>query len=183
MGTSERIFVEKEYLSVKEFARMAGVTEQAVYKQLSNKLKPYLKETDEKKMIATEALNLFAIHLTPVEQRLFNQLELELEKKDALIQCLQEERKRCQKLLEEEKNRYQKLLDEERQERKESNLMKCELERQLLEQTRQKETMQQVVQQFTNMLKIELEGKRERISELELQTKKQWWQFWKHEIE
>ena len=176
--------MEKEYLSVKEFARMAGVTEQAVYKQLSNKLKPYVKETEEKKMLDKAALELFAINLTPVEQRLFNQLEMELEKKEALIQSLQEERLRCLKLLDEEKIRCQKMLDEEREERKQTNRMRCELERQLLEQTMQKESAQQFVQQLGNLLKAELIVKAEHIEKLERQVqKKHWWQFWKHEIE
>lgn len=174
----------KIYLSVKEFAKLAGITEQAVYKQLNNKLEPYVHEIDNKKMLDKAGLELFAVRMSPVEQRLFNQLEMELEQRDEMIRTLQEERLRCLKLLDEEKLRYQKMLEEERQERKESNQMRRELEKQLLEQTLQKESAQQFVQQFTNLLKTELETKRERISTLELQVqKKQWWKFWERRAE
>ena len=54
----------------------------------------------------------------------------------------------------------------------------------ITEQTLQKESAQQFVQQFTNLLKTELETKRERISTLELQVqKKQWWKFWERRAE
>lgn len=47
---------EQEYMTVKEFAAAAGVTEQAVYKQLNNKLSTYSTELNGKKVLKIEAL-------------------------------------------------------------------------------------------------------------------------------
>ena len=51
--------MEKEYLSIKDFAQAVGISQQAVYKQLNNKLQPYLKVVDNKKMLEKSALKLF----------------------------------------------------------------------------------------------------------------------------
>lgn len=48
-----------EYISIKEFASRAGITPQAVYKQLDNKLKPYCQVVDGKKTLQIKALELF----------------------------------------------------------------------------------------------------------------------------
>lgn len=47
------------YLTIKEFAAAAGVSQQAVYKRLEKALKPYYKIIDGKKMIAKEGLELY----------------------------------------------------------------------------------------------------------------------------
>lgn len=47
---------EQEYMTVKEFAAAAGVTEQAVYKQLNNKLSTYSTTLNGKKVLKIEAL-------------------------------------------------------------------------------------------------------------------------------
>lgn len=38
---SKQMSEKQEYMTIKEFAAAAGVTEQAVYKQLNNKLSTY----------------------------------------------------------------------------------------------------------------------------------------------
>ena len=47
---------EKEY-SIKEYAKLKGISTQAVYKQLSKSLKPYVTERDGKKYISGQAFN------------------------------------------------------------------------------------------------------------------------------
>lgn len=47
---------EQEYMTIKEFAAAAGVTEQAVYKQLNNKLSTYSTTLNGKKVLKVEAL-------------------------------------------------------------------------------------------------------------------------------
>lgn len=47
---------EDQYLSVKEFAQVAGVSVQAVYKRLSKDLKPFVKEIEGRKVIDKRAL-------------------------------------------------------------------------------------------------------------------------------
>lgn len=46
-----------EYISIPEFAKLAGISHQAVYKQLRNKLQPYLQEVEGKKMLSISALH------------------------------------------------------------------------------------------------------------------------------
>lgn len=49
-----------EWLSVKDFAELAGVTQQAVYKRLPNIEQQFVKVESGKKLVSTEALGLFA---------------------------------------------------------------------------------------------------------------------------
>ena len=51
--------MNKEYLSVKEFAEAAEISQQAVYKQLNGRLKPFIKSKGKKKLIAAAALEEF----------------------------------------------------------------------------------------------------------------------------
>ena len=44
-------------VTVKEFAKMAGVSEQSVYKRLTTSLKPYLTMVDNRKMVDISALS------------------------------------------------------------------------------------------------------------------------------
>lgn len=46
----------KEYLSIKEFAGVAGVSTQSVYKRLSTSLQPYVKEVANQKVLNIQAL-------------------------------------------------------------------------------------------------------------------------------
>ena len=90
-----------EYLSVSQYAEIKGVSKQAVYKQLNNKLKPFLIVVDGKKYIdkavLTEGDNPQLNNQQPtveqqVEQPATNQIQLLLEKqlaeKDTTIQSL-----------------------------------------------------------------------------------------------
>lgn len=91
---------DKKYLTVAEYADIVGISKQAVYKQLNNKLKPYLKEVDGKKLIDTEALNLasqpdlnevkqpFNQHSTTLNQPNQPFFEKQLEEKDKQIASL-----------------------------------------------------------------------------------------------
>lgn len=51
--------MNKKYLTVKEFADAAKISQQAVYKQISGRLKPFIKVEGNKKMIAAAALKEF----------------------------------------------------------------------------------------------------------------------------
>ena len=48
--------MEKQYLTVKEYAEGAGITTQAVYKQMKKQLAPFVVEQDGKKLILATAL-------------------------------------------------------------------------------------------------------------------------------
>ena len=107
----------KDYISIKEFAELAGVSQQAIYKQLNNKLKTYLKVVDNKKMLNKSALELFKKqeNSSTVEQQLINMLQTELNQKNEQIATLQ-------KLLDQEQQLHAmtrqelKLLEEKTQE-------------------------------------------------------------------
>jgi len=51
--------MSNKYLTVKEFAAAAGISQQAVYKQLGSRLKPYVENKGSQKVIAEEALKEF----------------------------------------------------------------------------------------------------------------------------
>lgn len=107
----EETSMEKEYLSIKDFAAAVGITKQAVYKQLNNKLKPFLKVVENKKMIEKSAISLFEkkTTLNQDEQPLNNQLN------ERLIDMLQKELEEKGKQLNEKDKQIaelQKLLDQ-----------------------------------------------------------------------
>lgn len=51
-----------EYLTIKAFANLAGVSSQAIYQRLDKDLKKYLKVIEGKKMLSSEALTEFGIN-------------------------------------------------------------------------------------------------------------------------
>lgn len=103
--------MEKEYLSIKEFAKAVGISQQAVYKQLNNKLKEYLKVVDGKKMLDIKALELYKTNddstknstsCTTDEQQLINWLKEEIKEKNKQIALLQAQIEKEQQLLNQE---------------------------------------------------------------------------------
>lgn len=149
--------MEKEYLSIKEFAAAVGVSQQAIYKQLNNKLKPYLKVVDNKKMLKKSALELFKKkeELNDVQQQLLNMLQTELKEK---TQQLNEKDKQIAEL--------QKALNEERELVKEAHA--------LLGHEQRKYTI-------ASQKILELEDKMTAVENhvAEEPVKKKWWQVWK----
>ena len=64
--------MEENYLSIKEFAGLAGVSPQAVYQRIDKDLKEYVQVLDGKKAIDIKALELFSVQ--PIEQTVDNEL-------------------------------------------------------------------------------------------------------------
>ena len=86
-----------EHISIKEFAKRAGITPQAVYKQLDNKLKDFLIIVEGKKALKIEALDLFKNnqennHFNNELTTVVNLLKDQLAEKDKQIAALNEER-------------------------------------------------------------------------------------------
>ena len=88
---------EKKYISISEYATIKGISKQAVYKQLNNKLKKFVVMVENKKMLdiavlTAEELNQVEQPLNQVEQPLNNQFqplfEKELEEKNKTIESL-----------------------------------------------------------------------------------------------
>ena len=59
--------MQNEWLTVQQFSNAAGISKQAVYKALNNKLKNYVKLVDGQKMICSKALS--EVYKKAVEQR------------------------------------------------------------------------------------------------------------------
>ena len=57
-----------EYISIKEVARLAGVSTQAIYQRINKDLQSYCKEVDGKKTLDTAALELFKVET--IQERL-----------------------------------------------------------------------------------------------------------------
>ena len=86
--------MNKEYLSISEFAEIAGVTTQAIYKRLQTDLKDYATELKGRKVLKAEALRLFTDkeEKQPSANELQQVVELlkeQLRAKDEQIQRLQ----------------------------------------------------------------------------------------------
>lgn len=61
-----------DFVTVYEFAEQAGVSTQAIYKQLNRRLKPYVHVVKGRKMLDTAALrDLYGIDATLPEQSVF----------------------------------------------------------------------------------------------------------------
>lgn len=119
--------MEKEYISIKEFASRVGVSQQAIYKQLNNKLKKHLTEVEGKKMLDISALKIFEKkqNESKVEQQLNNKLldmlQAELEAKDKQIAELQKLLDQEQQLRMVEHKRVLELEQKEQEAAKEQN--------------------------------------------------------------
>lgn len=61
----------KEFLTIKEFAELAGVTRQSVYKKLDNSLSTYVSIVDNQKMLQSKALfEVYHIDVNGVDRSL-----------------------------------------------------------------------------------------------------------------
>lgn len=87
----------KEYITIAEYAEIKGISKQAVYKQLNNKLKPFLIVVESKKHLKIEVLNEVEKQSLnqvkqPNEQPFNNQIQpvlmAELEEKNKTIESL-----------------------------------------------------------------------------------------------
>lgn len=80
-----------QYISVKEFSERAGISVQAVYKQLNKRLKPYLTMVDGIRMLDIKGLEeVYGKSAEQsveqkVDEKLLNQLIAQLEEKDRQI--------------------------------------------------------------------------------------------------
>jgi hypothetical protein len=85
--------MDKEYISVRDFASRANISKQRVYQLLEKKLKPYCKVIENKKYVDISALNAFQkqksdINFQSFEQTIENIVEVfnkQLESKDKQI--------------------------------------------------------------------------------------------------
>lgn len=114
-----------EWITVKEFSERAGISVQAVYKQLNKKLKPYLTVMNGTKMLNIKALeDVYGKTedepIKPkVDERLLNQLLNQLEEKDRQINELHRLLANTQMQLTESLHTVQMLEDKQKAEQQE----------------------------------------------------------------
>jgi DNA-binding transcriptional regulator GbsR (MarR family) len=97
----------KEYLTVAEYAEIKGISKQAVYKQLNNKLNNYVETVEGKKCLKISILEEgIQPNSTKVEQPIQPFLEAQIKEKDKTIdsllrqiEALQEQNTRLTELL------------------------------------------------------------------------------------
>lgn len=87
---------EKEYLTISQFAKAAGVSRQAVYSRLTGDLTDYCQEVDKQKRIDIRALSLFSKNKTEqVSSNLTEQLSSccqEVDRLKAELEAVKEQR-------------------------------------------------------------------------------------------
>lgn len=107
---------DKRYLTIKQVADMVGVSRQAVYNQLSTKLKDYLLIVNGQKMIDSEALSeVYGLELDKLDSKEdlqnVNQMSSEIERLSKEIEFKNKEIERLYSMLEE----HQRLLEQQQQ--------------------------------------------------------------------
>ena len=98
---------DKVYLTVKEFAARADVSNKAIYQQLEGRLKPYCIEVNHQKMIDAAALDEFygenktiqggQVKLSEVKSRLESEKEATIEALRMMIEELKKDKENLQK--------------------------------------------------------------------------------------
>ena len=92
--------METEYLSIKDFAKRAGVSQQAIYKQVERKLNNYVKMVENQKMIDIRALQeVYGVEVEqpiqpknePVEQPIQPNFDSILSQNQQMIDMLKEQ--------------------------------------------------------------------------------------------
>lgn len=81
----------KEYLTIKEFAEMAGVSKQAVYQRLTGTLKPYVSIKEGVKYLNIRALELYKENDTVKKLKKYNQEESNNVQVDSMVELLKRE--------------------------------------------------------------------------------------------
>lgn len=119
-----------EYLSIKDFAKRAGVSQQSLYKRLNklnNQLNNYIKLVDNQKMIDIRALQeIYGVEveqpIQPLLQAAIESLSKELERKSEELQAKDKQYADLKASMEEQLKvkdkqieHYGKLLDQEQQ--------------------------------------------------------------------
>lgn len=167
--------VENQYISVKEFAQRAGISVQAVYKGLNNRLNPYVKLVDNQKMIDIRALqDIYGIEVEqPIQPELSTySIEDITNDNDIVIDTLLKQIEILQKELD--------VKNEQLKER--DNQMAALNER--LEEGHRLLDQQQQLQAMEKKIQV-LENKQEDVTEpsQEHQETKHWWEIWKGRLE
>ena len=121
---------QKEYLTIKEFADIAGVSKQAVYQRLTGTLKPYVNIKDGVKYLNIRALELYKGDDAVKKLKKNNQEESNSVQVDSMVELLKRELDQKNKQIDE----LHKLLEQSQ-----VNLSQAQYRLQLIEDQRNEE--------------------------------------------
>ena len=121
---------QKEYLTIKEFADIAGVSKQAVYQRLTGTLKPYVSVKDGVKYLNIRALELYKGDDAVKKLKKNNQEESNSVQVDSMVELLKRELDHKNKQIDE----LHKLLEQSQ-----VNLSQAQYRLQLIEDQRNEE--------------------------------------------
>ena len=121
---------QKEYLTIKEFADIAGVSKQAVYQRLTGTLKPYVNIKDGVKYLNIRALELYKGDDAVKKLKKNNQEESNIVQVDSMVELLKRELDEKNKQIDE----LHKLLEQSQ-----VNLSQAQYRLQLIEDQRNEE--------------------------------------------
>ena len=121
---------QKEYLTIKEFADIAGVSKQAVYQRLTGTLKPYVNIKDGVKYLNIRALELYKGDDAVKKLKKNNQEESNSVQVDLMVELLKRELDEKNKQIDE----LYKLLEQSQ-----VNLSQAQYRLQLIEDQRNEE--------------------------------------------
>ena len=121
---------QKEYLTIKEFADIAGVSKQAVYQRLTGTLKPYVSVKEGVKYLNIRALELYKGDDAVKKLKKNNQEESNSVQVDSMVELLKRELDQKNKQIDE----LHKLLEQSQ-----VNLSQAQYRLQLIEDQRNEE--------------------------------------------
>ena len=121
---------QKEYLTIKEFADIAGVSKQAVYQRLTGTLKPYVSVKDGVKYLNIRAVELYKGDDAVKKLKKNNQEESNSVQVDSMVELLKRELDQKNKQIDE----LHKLLEQSQ-----VNLSQAQYRLQLIEDQRNEE--------------------------------------------
>ena len=121
---------QKEYLNIKEFADIAGVSKQAVYQRLTGTLKPYVSVKDGVKYLNIRAVELYKGDDAVKKLKKNNQEESNSVQVDSMVELLKRELDQKNKQIDE----LHKLLEQSQ-----VNLSQAQYRLQLIEDQRNEE--------------------------------------------
>lgn len=141
--------MKPEYLTIKEFAEKAGVSQQSIYKRLNKKdnpLQPYVKEVENKKLIRASALAaVYSISFATGEEA-----AAELNQNEEPKKQIDPEEKSSQKVV--EKDSTERLLDLLEQQLQEKDRQLLEKDKQINEKDKQINELQQRLAEVHTLL-------------------------------
>lgn len=165
--------MENEYISVKEFAKRANISVQAVYKGLNNRLNQYVKLVDNQKMLNIKALHdIYGIEIEQSIQQELSTNSTENSNNNTVIDTI------LIQLKSELDIKNEQIKEKDRQLKEKDHQMaalntRLEESLRLLDQQQQLQAMEKKIQV--------LENKQEDVAEpvQEHQETKHWWETWK----